>query len=162
MPSFLLCFASLCFALLCFALLCFASLWFSLRCFALLCFALLCFALLCFAGLLAAACCRLHRPAAAVRPHPSTKARQTVASQQPAPLSHPSRGRWPFPSDIVPLSLSSLPFLRCRFAPLQGKDLETIDLKRTARSATAGLLVHGPLCHFWIELMQKYLVSAVA
>lgn len=43
----------------------------------------------------------------------------------------------------------------------QGKDLETIDLKRTARSATAGLLVHGPLCHFWIELMQTYLVSVV-
>lgn len=41
----------------------------------------------------------------------------------------------------------------------QGKDLETIDLKRTARSATAGLLIHGPLCHFWIELMQNYLVS---
>eukprot|EP00903_Cladosiphon_okamuranus_P010341 g9784.t1 len=38
-----------------------------------------------------------------------------------------------------------------------GKNLETIDLKRTARSATAGLLVHGPLCHFWIELMQTYL-----
>lgn len=38
-----------------------------------------------------------------------------------------------------------------------GKDLETIDLKRTARSATAGLLVHGPLCHYWIELMQTYL-----
>lgn len=38
-----------------------------------------------------------------------------------------------------------------------GKDLETIDLKRTWRSATAGLLIHGPLCHFWIQLMQTYL-----
>ena len=41
---------------------------------------------------------------------------------------------------------------------IQGKDLETIDLKRTGRSATAGLLIHGPLCHFWIQLMQNYLV----
>ena len=44
-------------------------------------------------------------------------------------------------------------------ACVQGKDLETIDLKRTGRSATAGLLIHGPLCHFWIQLMQTYLVS---
>lgn len=44
-------------------------------------------------------------------------------------------------------------------ACIQGKDLETIDLKRTGRSATAGLLIHGPLCHFWIQLMQTYLVS---
>lgn len=48
----------------------------------------------------------------------------------------------------------------CGCVLLQGKNLETIDLKRTARSATAGLLVHGPLCHFWIELMQTYLVSS--
>ncbi|CAB1117988.1 unnamed protein product [Ectocarpus sp. CCAP 1310/34] len=38
-----------------------------------------------------------------------------------------------------------------------GKTLENMDLMRTARSATAGLLIHGPLCHFWIELMQTYL-----
>ncbi|CAM9511773.1 unnamed protein product [Choristocarpus tenellus] len=38
-----------------------------------------------------------------------------------------------------------------------GKTMETIDLRRTARSATAGLLVHGPLCHYWIMLMQTYL-----
>ncbi|CAM9531510.1 unnamed protein product [Ectocarpus fasciculatus] len=38
-----------------------------------------------------------------------------------------------------------------------GKTLEDMDLMRTARSATAGLLIHGPLCHFWIELMQTYL-----
>lgn len=47
----------------------------------------------------------------------------------------------------------------CTRGPIQGKDLETIDLKRTGRSATAGLLIHGPLCHFWIQLMQTYLVS---
>jgi hypothetical protein len=40
---------------------------------------------------------------------------------------------------------------------LRGETLETIDLKRTARSAAAGLLVHGPMCHYWIEFMQKYL-----
>ncbi|CAM9981963.1 unnamed protein product, partial [Discosporangium mesarthrocarpum] len=39
-----------------------------------------------------------------------------------------------------------------------GQTMETINLKRSARSASAGLLVHGPLCHFWIMLMQQYLV----
>ncbi|CAM9940063.1 unnamed protein product, partial [Sphacelaria rigidula] len=38
-----------------------------------------------------------------------------------------------------------------------GKDIETVDLWRTGRSATAGLLIHGPLCHYWIQLMQTYL-----
>lgn len=49
--------------------------------------------------------------------------------------------------------------MMCGACAVQGKDLETIDLKRTGRSATAGLCIHGPLCHFWIELMQTYLVS---
>eukprot|EP00611_Tribonema_gayanum_P016666 TRINITY_DN29058_c0_g1_i1.p1 TRINITY_DN29058_c0_g1~~TRINITY_DN29058_c0_g1_i1.p1 ORF type:complete len:352 (-),score=52.23 TRINITY_DN29058_c0_g1_i1:150-1205(-) len=40
---------------------------------------------------------------------------------------------------------------------LRGETLETIDLKRTARSAAAGLFVHGPMCHFWIEWMQANL-----
>lgn len=55
------------------------------------------------------------------------------------------------------LCVLSLPTVRVVW--YQGKDLETIDLKRTGRSATAGLLIHGPLCHFWIQLMQTYLVS---
>ncbi|CAM9366423.1 unnamed protein product, partial [Phaeothamnion confervicola] len=39
----------------------------------------------------------------------------------------------------------------------QGKNIGTMDLKRSGRSALAGLLVHGPLCHYWIEIMQEYL-----
>ncbi|CAM9472825.1 unnamed protein product [Chrysoparadoxa australica] len=39
----------------------------------------------------------------------------------------------------------------------QGNKLDTIDLKRSARSAAAGLMVHGPLCHFWIMWMQANL-----
>ena len=36
----------------------------------------------------------------------------------------------------------------------QGKDLETIDLKRSARSGAAGFIGHGPLCHFWMIFME--------
>lgn len=39
----------------------------------------------------------------------------------------------------------------------RGENLQTIDLKRSARSAAAGLMVHGPMCHFWIEWMQANL-----
>mmetsp|Transcript_8674 Transcript_8674/g.11425 ORF Transcript_8674/g.11425 Transcript_8674/m.11425 type:complete len:387 (-) Transcript_8674:245-1405(-) len=40
---------------------------------------------------------------------------------------------------------------------LQGRTLENIDLKRSGRSAFAGFIGHGPLCHFWIEFMETYL-----
>jgi len=39
----------------------------------------------------------------------------------------------------------------------QGRNLETIDLKRTARSGAAGFIGHGPLCHFWMSFMENYL-----
>ena len=32
----------------------------------------------------------------------------------------------------------------------QGKTIETVDLKRSARSGVAGFLIHGPLCHYWL------------
>lgn len=40
---------------------------------------------------------------------------------------------------------------------LQGKDLKTVDLVRTARSATAGFVVHGPLCHYEMEFFARFL-----
>jgi len=39
----------------------------------------------------------------------------------------------------------------------QGRTLETIDLKRTLRSGTAGFIGHGPLCHYWMVFMETYL-----
>mmetsp|Transcript_30646 Transcript_30646/g.50794 ORF Transcript_30646/g.50794 Transcript_30646/m.50794 type:complete len:421 (-) Transcript_30646:663-1925(-) len=40
---------------------------------------------------------------------------------------------------------------------LQGRTLETVDLRRSSRSAFAGFIGHGPLCHFWIEWMEANL-----
>ena len=39
----------------------------------------------------------------------------------------------------------------------QGRDLETIDLPRSARSGAAGFIAHGPLCHYWLLFMETYL-----
>jgi hypothetical protein len=39
----------------------------------------------------------------------------------------------------------------------QGRNLETIDLKRSARSGAAGFIGHGPLCHYWMSFMETYL-----
>jgi len=39
----------------------------------------------------------------------------------------------------------------------QGRTLETIDLPRSFRSGAAGFIVHGPLCHFWLLGMERYL-----
>jgi len=33
----------------------------------------------------------------------------------------------------------------------QGKSLPTVDLKRSLRSGVAGFLIHGPLCHYWLQ-----------
>eukprot|EP00976_Prorocentrum_cordatum_P082078 1184677-Prorocentrum_minimum.AAC.1 len=32
-------------------------------------------------------------------------------------------------------------------------------MSRVARSATAGLLIHGPFCHYWIQFTEQYLVG---
>lgn len=39
----------------------------------------------------------------------------------------------------------------------QGRTLGTIDLPRSARSGAAGFIAHGPLCHYWLLTMEKYL-----
>jgi len=39
----------------------------------------------------------------------------------------------------------------------QGKSVTTVDLKRTARSGTAGFLIHGPLCHHWLIWTEQNL-----
>jgi len=39
----------------------------------------------------------------------------------------------------------------------QGRDLSTLDLPRSFRSGTAGFIGHGPLCHFWMLAMERYL-----
>lgn len=39
----------------------------------------------------------------------------------------------------------------------QGRNLQTLDLPRSFRSAAAGFIVHGPLCHFWLMFMETYL-----
>ena len=39
----------------------------------------------------------------------------------------------------------------------QGKTVETADLTRTLRSGVAGFVAHGPLCHYWLQLMEQYL-----
>lgn len=39
----------------------------------------------------------------------------------------------------------------------QGRTLETLDLKRSARSGIAGFVGHGPLCHYWMLFMETYL-----
>lgn len=40
---------------------------------------------------------------------------------------------------------------------LQGKRLEELDMPRSFRSAAAGFIAHGPLCHFWLLTMEEYL-----
>jgi len=39
----------------------------------------------------------------------------------------------------------------------QGRTLDTIDLKRSARSGAAGFIGHGPLCHYWMLFMENNL-----
>lgn len=39
----------------------------------------------------------------------------------------------------------------------QGRDLKTLDLPRSFRSGLAGFIGHGPLCHFWMLTMERYL-----
>lgn len=40
---------------------------------------------------------------------------------------------------------------------VQGRKIEDVKLTRVGRSALAGLLIHGPLCHYWIEFMETNL-----
>jgi protein Mpv17 len=40
---------------------------------------------------------------------------------------------------------------------IQGRDLDTLDLSRSARSGAAGFIGHGPLCHYWMLAMENYL-----
>mmetsp|Transcript_37395 Transcript_37395/g.62947 ORF Transcript_37395/g.62947 Transcript_37395/m.62947 type:complete len:406 (-) Transcript_37395:562-1779(-) len=40
---------------------------------------------------------------------------------------------------------------------VQGRKIEDVKLTRVGRSALAGLLIHGPLCHYWIEFMEANL-----
>mmetsp|Transcript_10935 Transcript_10935/g.22785 ORF Transcript_10935/g.22785 Transcript_10935/m.22785 type:complete len:448 (-) Transcript_10935:487-1830(-) len=40
---------------------------------------------------------------------------------------------------------------------VQGRKLENVKMSRVARSALAGLLVHGPFCHYWIQFTENYL-----
>ena len=40
---------------------------------------------------------------------------------------------------------------------IQGKTVEEFDLLRSARSGAAGFIAHGPLCHFWLLNMERYL-----
>ena len=39
----------------------------------------------------------------------------------------------------------------------QGRTLSTLDLPRSFRSGAAGFIVHGPLCHYWLQFMETYL-----
>lgn len=39
----------------------------------------------------------------------------------------------------------------------QGKTLSNLDLPRSFRSAAAGFIGHGPLCHYWLLTMETYL-----
>lgn len=39
----------------------------------------------------------------------------------------------------------------------QGRDLKSLDLPRSARSGAAGFIGHGPLCHYWMLTMERYL-----
>jgi len=39
----------------------------------------------------------------------------------------------------------------------QGRDLKTLDLPRSLRSGAAGFIGHGPLCHYWMLAMERYL-----
>lgn len=38
-----------------------------------------------------------------------------------------------------------------------GKDLSTLQLERAARSGAAGFIGHGPIAHYWLEFLDKYL-----
>mmetsp|Transcript_22101 Transcript_22101/g.69439 ORF Transcript_22101/g.69439 Transcript_22101/m.69439 type:complete len:431 (+) Transcript_22101:1-1293(+) len=39
----------------------------------------------------------------------------------------------------------------------QGRNLGEVDLPRSFRSGMAGFIGHGPLCHFWMLCMERYL-----
>ncbi len=39
----------------------------------------------------------------------------------------------------------------------QGKNMSTVDLKRSLRSGLAGFLIHGPLCHYWLLWTEENL-----
>lgn len=39
----------------------------------------------------------------------------------------------------------------------QGKTLATVDLKRSLRSGVAGFMIHGPLCHYWLQWTEDNL-----
>lgn len=40
---------------------------------------------------------------------------------------------------------------------IQGRKLEDVKMSRVARSGFAGLCIHGPLCHYWINFADKTL-----
>lgn len=40
---------------------------------------------------------------------------------------------------------------------LSGKDLSTIRLDRAARSGVAGFVGHGPIAHYWLEFLDKFM-----
>ena len=39
----------------------------------------------------------------------------------------------------------------------QGKKITTVDLKRSLRSGIAGFLIHGPMCHYWLQWTEENL-----
>ena len=39
----------------------------------------------------------------------------------------------------------------------QGKTIATVDLRRSLRSGSAGFLIHGPLCHYWLLWTEQNL-----
>lgn len=39
----------------------------------------------------------------------------------------------------------------------QGKTITTLDLKRSLRSGVAGFMIHGPLCHYWLQWTEDNL-----
>mmetsp|Transcript_12450 Transcript_12450/g.15592 ORF Transcript_12450/g.15592 Transcript_12450/m.15592 type:complete len:303 (-) Transcript_12450:63-971(-) len=40
---------------------------------------------------------------------------------------------------------------------LAGKNVKTLDLGRTARSGAAGFIGHGPVAHYWLNFLDKFL-----
>lgn len=40
---------------------------------------------------------------------------------------------------------------------VRSRKLEEVQMSRTLRSATAGFLIHGPFCHYWIQWMEANL-----
>lgn len=40
---------------------------------------------------------------------------------------------------------------------IRQRSLQYVQMDRVARSATMGFLIHGPMCHYWIEFIEKYL-----